>query len=107
MGLARQSDWEACSGIFLAYEDSSPFLTLNLASMSFSADDLVAEIKKHIPEFVCNYKPDPVRQKIADSWPMSIDDTSAQEEWDWKPQFDLKNMTADMIKKLTKKLNIE
>ena len=79
----------------------------NLASMSFSAEELVTEITKHIPEFVCKYKPDPVRQKIADSWPMSIDDTSAQEEWDWRPKFDLKNMTADMIKKLTKKLNIK
>ena len=66
----------------------------NLASMSFSAAELVVEIKKHIPEFVCKYQPDSIRQNIADSWPISIDDTAAQEEWDWKPKFDLKNMTV-------------
>jgi len=68
----------------------------NLAAMSFSATELAAEIRKHIPDFVCEYKPD-FRQAIADSWPMSIDDSSAREEWGWKPDYDLAAMTKDML----------
>lgn len=71
----------------------------NLASMSFSAKELAAEIKKHIPEFVCTYKPD-FRQRIADSWPRSIDDTVARQEWGWKPSYDIASMTKDMLEKL-------
>ena len=72
----------------------------NLASMSFSAKELVAEIQKHIPEFTCEYKPD-FRQQIADSWPRSLDDSVAREEWDWKPTYDIASMTTDMLEKLT------
>jgi len=71
----------------------------NVTGMSFSAGELAAEIKKHIPEFTCEYKPD-FRQKIADSWPMSIDDGVAREEWGWKPDYDLASMTKDMLEKL-------
>jgi nucleoside-diphosphate-sugar epimerase len=71
----------------------------NMAAMSFSAGELAAEIKKHIPEFECEYKPD-FRQAIADSWPCSIDDRAAREEWDWQPSYDLAAMTADMLEKL-------
>ncbi len=71
----------------------------NLAAMSFSAGELAAEIKKHIPGFTCEYKPD-FRQEIADSWPRSIDDSAAREEWGWKPDYDLAAMTADMLDKL-------
>jgi nucleoside-diphosphate-sugar epimerase len=74
----------------------------NLAGMSFSAGELAAEIKKHIPEFKCDYKPD-FRQMIADSWPMSIDDSTARRDWDWKLVFDLAAMTKDMINKLSKR----
>ena len=74
----------------------------NLASMSFSAGELAAEIKKHIHEFKCDYKPD-FRQAIADSWPQSIDDTAARKEWDWKPSYNLVSMTKDMLKKLGKR----
>jgi nucleoside-diphosphate-sugar epimerase len=74
----------------------------NLVGMSFSAGELAAEIKKHIPEFKCDYKPD-FRQKIADSWPMSIDDSAARRDWGWKPAFDLAAMTKDMIDKLSKR----
>jgi nucleoside-diphosphate-sugar epimerase len=74
----------------------------NVASMSFSAGDLAAEIKKHIPEFKCEYKPD-FRQAIADSWPRSIDDSAARAEWGWKPSYDLPSMTEDMVDKLTKR----
>ncbi len=71
----------------------------NLAAMSFSAGELAAEIKKHIPEFVCEYEPDS-RQAIADSWPRSIDDSAAREEWGWEPSYDLAAMTVDMLEKL-------
>ena len=74
----------------------------NLSAMRFSAGELAAEIKKHIPNFTCKYKPD-FRQKIADSWPMSIDDSTAREEWGWKPEYDLAAMTEDMIEKLNSK----
>jgi nucleoside-diphosphate-sugar epimerase len=74
----------------------------NINGMNFSAGELAAEIKKHIPEFVCEYKPD-FRQKIADSWPMSLDDSAAREEWGWKPKYDLIAMTKAMIEKLTRR----
>ncbi|MFZ5916286.1 MAG: L-threonine 3-dehydrogenase [Chloroflexota bacterium] len=71
----------------------------NLAAMSFSAAELAAEIQKHIPDFTVAYEPD-FRQAIADSWPQSIDDSAAREEWDWQPGYDLATMTADMLEKL-------
>ncbi|MBS7633003.1 NAD-dependent epimerase/dehydratase family protein [Candidatus Bathyarchaeota archaeon] len=74
----------------------------NVAGMSFSAGELVAEIKKYVPDFRCDYKPD-FRQAIADSWPMSIDDSLARKEWGWKPDYDLADMTRDMIEKLSKR----
>lgn len=74
----------------------------NLAAMSFSAGELAAEIKKHIPDFQVEFKPD-FRQAIADSWPCSIDDTPAREDWGWEPEYDLEKMTVDMLKKLGKR----
>ena len=74
----------------------------NVTAMSFSAGELAAEIKKHIPEFTCTYEPD-FRQAIADSWPDSIDDSVAREEWGWKPDFDLAKMTKDMLTVLQKR----
>jgi len=74
----------------------------NVTAMSFSVEELADEIKKHIPEFSCTYKPD-FRQKIADSWPSSIDDSAARKEWNWKPSYDLAKMTEDMIEVLSKK----
>ncbi len=74
----------------------------NLAAMSFSPAELVAEIQKHIPEFVCEYKPD-YRQEIAHSWPRTIDDSAAREEWGWEPEYDLTAMVADMLEKLGKR----
>lgn len=71
----------------------------NMAAMSFSAGELAAEIKKHIPDFVCEYQPD-FRQAIADSWPRSLDDSAARREWGWNPQYDLASMTVDMLDKL-------
>ena len=78
----------------------------NLAGMSFSAGELAAEIKKHIPSFVCEYRPD-ARQAIADSWPRSIDDRAAREEWGWKPDFDLPAMVRDMLDHLRARYQAE
>ena len=75
----------------------------NVTSMSFSVEELANEIKKHIPDFKINYKPD-FRQEIADSWPKTIDDSLARQEWGWNPQYDLEMMTKDMIEKLSKRL---
>ena len=75
----------------------------NVTGMSFSAGELATEIKKHIQEFEIKYKPD-FRQEIADSWPKTIDDSLAREEWGWNPSYDLNSMTKDMIEKLRKKL---
>jgi len=72
----------------------------NLAAMSFSAGELAAEIRKHVPGFSVVYEPDPVRQAIADSWPRTIDDSVAREEWGWQPSYDLASMTVDMLQKL-------
>lgn len=74
----------------------------NLAAMSFTPKVIAAEIKKHIPEFEITYNPD-FRQKIADSWPASIDDAEARKDWGWNHEFDLENMTTDMLKHLSEK----
>ena len=73
----------------------------NISGMSFSPKEIAAEIKKHIPEFSISYKPD-YRQQIANSWPQSIDDSVARNDWDWKEDYDLGRMTADMLNNLTK-----
>jgi threonine 3-dehydrogenase len=75
----------------------------NVNSMSFSASELADSIRSVVPAFECEYKPD-YRQAIADSWPRSLDDSAAREEWDWAPTFDLYRMTKDMIEKLRAKL---
>ncbi|MEW6027185.1 MAG: NAD-dependent epimerase/dehydratase family protein [Planctomycetota bacterium] len=75
----------------------------NLAAISFSPGEIATEIKKHIPGFECTYTPD-FRQKIADSWPMSIDDSDARKDWGWKHDYDLAKMTAEMLKQLKTKL---
>ncbi|OGK08958.1 MAG: UDP-glucose 4-epimerase [Candidatus Riflebacteria bacterium RBG_13_59_9] len=71
----------------------------NVGAMSFTAGELAAEIKRHIPGFEVSYEPD-FRQAIADSWPSSIDDSAAREEWGWKPAYDLQRMTEDMLRRL-------
>jgi nucleoside-diphosphate-sugar epimerase len=74
----------------------------NLAGMSFSAGELAAEIKKHIPEFTCHYAPD-ARQEIADTWPQTIDDSTAREEWGWEPSYALASMTTEMLLRLSER----
>jgi nucleoside-diphosphate-sugar epimerase len=73
----------------------------NISGMSFSPKEIAASIKKHVPDFEISYKPD-YRQAIADSWPQSIDDSTATRDWGWKPEYDLEKMTADMFSNLVK-----
>lgn len=68
----------------------------NIAAMSFTPAELAAEIKKHVPDFTISYKPD-IRQEYAGSWPQSIDDSKARNDWGWKHEFDLPKMTEDML----------
>jgi len=73
----------------------------NLAAISFTPKEIAASIQKQIPDFKINYKPD-FRQAIADSWPKSIDDTTAKEDWNWKHAFSLEDITKEMLSKLSK-----
>ena len=74
----------------------------NISGLSFSPQEIAAEIKKHIPGFSVNYTPD-YRQAIADSWPQSIDDSVANADWGWKAAYDLPKLTTDMLENLQKK----
>jgi nucleoside-diphosphate-sugar epimerase len=71
----------------------------NLAGMSFSPKEIFESIKKHVTDFQIEFNPD-FRQAIADSWPDSIDDIRAREDWGWKPEYDLDAMTEDILKNL-------
>lgn len=71
----------------------------NISAMSFSPEQIAAEIKKHIPEFKITYNPD-FRQSIADSWPRSIDDSAARQDWGWSHQYGLSEMTSEILNKL-------
>ncbi|MDH6311892.1 nucleoside-diphosphate-sugar epimerase [Parabacteroides sp. PFB2-10] len=77
--------------------------SFNVTAMSFDPEIIAASIRQYIPDFKMEYKVDPLRQKIADSWPNSLDDTCAREEWGWKPEYDLDSMTRDMLAKLREK----
>jgi nucleoside-diphosphate-sugar epimerase len=77
----------------------------NVTAMNFTPEELAAAVLNHIPGFVIDYDVDPVRQAIADSWPNSLDDSAAREEWDWLPTYDLAMMTKDMLEKLDEKLS--
>mgnify|MGYP000315475918 CR=1 FL=1 len=75
----------------------------NVAAMSFAPEDIAAAIRKRLPDFHMDHDVDPVRQAIADSWPRSMDDSAAREEWGWKPQYDLDSMTEDMLRVLSER----
>ena len=79
----------------------------NITAMSFDPEEIAASIRKYIPAFTMDYKVDPARQQIADSWPNSIDATAAKEEWDFNPQYDLDRMTKSMLENLANKLGVE
>ncbi|MCC9042264.1 NAD-dependent epimerase/dehydratase family protein [Myroides sp. M-43] len=84
-------------------EDVKIRSSYNLGGISFTPKEIAAEITKHIPDFTIEYNPD-FRQAIADSWPASIDDTSAQQDWGWKHKYDLTSMTEVMLENLTREL---
>lgn len=73
----------------------------NVTAMSFAPKDIALEIRKHIPGFSIDYRVDPVRQAIADSWPRHMDDSAARNEWGWQSEFDVPTMVEDMLQKLS------
>ncbi|MEJ2005221.1 MAG: NAD-dependent epimerase/dehydratase family protein [Cyclobacteriaceae bacterium] len=75
----------------------------NLGAMSFSPEELAAEIRKHIPDFEIDYSPD-FRQEIASTWPDSVDDSAAKEEWAWDSRYDISKLTEVMLKGMSKLL---
>jgi nucleoside-diphosphate-sugar epimerase len=87
--------------IFLMLAFAFEILTskVGIAAMNFTPTEIAAEIKKHIPDLDVTYALD-FRQKIADSWPDSLDDSRAREDWGWKYHLDLESMTVDILKNL-------
>jgi nucleoside-diphosphate-sugar epimerase len=81
--------------------------SFNVSAMSFDPELIAASIKKELPHFELKYDIDPIKQSIADSWPNSMDDSCARDEWNWKPEYDLDSMTKDMLAKLRLKLGIK
>ncbi|MCI0449366.1 MAG: NAD-dependent epimerase/dehydratase family protein [Chlorobi bacterium] len=77
----------------------------NMSAVSFSPKALSNEIKKHIPDFSMAYKLD-FRQNIAESWPQTIDDSAARNDWGWSHKYDLKSMTEIMLKEIKKKIHV-
>ena len=77
--------------------------SFNLASMSFEPTEIIAEVKRLVPELEVKFEIDELRQSIADSWPNSMDDSCARAEWGWKPEYDLSAMSEDMVLKLRQK----
>lgn len=76
----------------------------NIAAMSFDPEGIFAAIRKYKPEFQMEYKVESLKQSNADSWPNSLDDICARQEWDWCPKYNLESMTRDMLEKLSKRL---
>ncbi len=76
----------------------------NVAAMSFDPDMIYNEIKRHCPTFEMEYQVDPLKQSIAESWPDIMDDSCAREEWGWQHEYNLREMTKDMLEKLAVKL---
>ena len=77
--------------------------SFNLASMSFEPTEIIAEVKRLVPDLEVKFEIDELRQSIADSWPNSMDDSCARAEWGWKPEYDLRAMSEDMVLKLRQK----
>ncbi|MEF8756854.1 MAG: NAD-dependent epimerase/dehydratase family protein [Halobacteriales archaeon] len=76
----------------------------NVGALTFTAEELTAAIREHLPEFEAAYEPDD-RQAIADSWPDRVDDSAAREDWGWEPEYGLEAMTEDMLANLERKLS--
>lgn len=81
--------------------------SFNIASLSFDPEIIYNKIKEYVPDLKMKYEVDPLRQSIADSWPDSLDDTCAREEWGWRPEYDLDAMTRDMLANLRIKLGVK
>ena len=80
--------------------------SFNVTAMSFDPEILYNTIKKYIPTFEMEYKPEPIKQAIANSWPNSLDDSCARNDWGWNPKYDLDKMSVDMIETLRKKMGL-
>ena len=95
---------DAISAMLQLMQAESTAITIrssyNLAAISFSAAELVAEIQKYLPNFTCDYQPD-FRQAIADSWPSVIDDSQARQDWGWQHSYDLTAIVTDMLEHLS------
>lgn len=100
---------DAINGTIKLMETDPEKLTVrtsyNINAISFAPEEIAAEIKKYLPNFECSYEPD-FKQKIAESWPQSIDDSQARKDWGWQPEFDLPKMTKIMLEGLKERLNI-
>jgi nucleoside-diphosphate-sugar epimerase len=98
---------DAVKGTISLMEADASKLTIrssyNLSAISFNPKEISDEIKKHIPGFSVSYEPD-FRQKIADSWPQTIDDSVARKDWGWKHEYDLTAMTEVMLREIGNKL---
>jgi nucleoside-diphosphate-sugar epimerase len=76
----------------------------NVTAMQVTPATLADAIRKHIPDFTITYDVEPMRQRIADSWPQRLDDSAARAEWNWKPEYDMNAMVEEMLTKLGEKL---
>jgi len=96
---------DAISGTLALMDAPAESLTIrssyNIAGISFTPAMLAAEITRLLPEFTITYADNDPRQAIADTWPDSIDDTQARQDWGWSPRFNLTDITRDMINNLT------
>lgn len=90
-------DLQEADGSRLKYRNA-----YNVTGFSFNVTDLADAIRRHIPDFRIGYRPD-FRQKIADSWPNTIDDSAARQDWGWKPKYTLQSMTEEMIEQLRRR----
>lgn len=86
-------------------EKMTEFVAYNIAGITFTPEELAVEIQKIIPQFKINYTPD-FRQEIADSWPDSIDDTKAREDWNWNHKYPIEKLSRTMIQNLNQKLKL-
>ena len=80
--------------------------TYNVTALSFTPAQLAEAIKQHLPDFHISYTPD-FREEIAQTWPVSIDDSAARREWGWQPQYDLQALAKDMLVQLAPKYGKE
>ena len=98
--LRACTDLMDCDPALLVHRNS-----FNVTAMSFSPKELFTEIQKHIPSAEFTYEPDPVKSEISASWPDSMDDSCAREEWGWNPEWNLASMTKDMLSEISKKVS--